>query len=366
VGTPDASGSLYANYFAQGSASYTLPQSAFIFRAVLSSSSGNCAIAPVGTTGCGATLSAPSSDVIDAWNKGWTGNGQNILIWDNIGASSLSSHPAIVETIAHRYAWGANFYGMSWSNAAPSIPMNKVLNLDGTQTSTSSALSMNVINMSFGADLASYLGNQPANGWSVTQLNDARSHFLGFSADATLLTQTASQGAFNFNTAVIVKAAGNDTIDAQYEPANWYLAQNGNTVLRLLIVGALTNIGTTTNKTDIANYSNKAGSDPTIQSRFLMESGRVAYTDGSNAYGGSALSGSSADGNSGSVGTSFAAPRVAAYAAIVRQKFPNMTAANTADILLATARYDTLACYPNCDKAIYGQGKPRSPARLRL
>jgi len=56
---------------------------------------------------------------------------------------------------------------------------------------------------------------------------------------------------------------------------------------------------------------------------------------------------------------------VAGYAAIVRQKFPNLTGANTADILLTTARYDTLTCYQGssagptggCDKAIYGQGE---------
>jgi hypothetical protein len=48
---------------------------------------------------------------------------------------------------------------------------------------------------------------------------------------------------------------------------------------------------------------------------------------------------------------------VAGYAAIVRQKFPNLTGANTANVLLATARYDTLSCYPNCDKAVYGQGE---------
>ena len=349
-GTPDAAGPGYANNFNQGNSSYTLPQSTFIFRALLSSSSSPCAVATVVTSGCGATLSAPSADVINAWNQGWTGKGINVMIYDNIGASPLSSHPAIVQTIAHRYAWGANYYGFSWSNADPSIPLNKVLNLDGTQTSTSTSLTMHVINMSFGADLPSYLGAQTSNyQWSNTQLTDARAHFSGYSAYATAATSTAWQGAFNFNDAVLVKSAGNDTIDAQYEPANWYLAQNGNDVMRLLIVGALTGIGTTNNPVDIASYSNRAGIDSTIQSRYLMESGLIAYPNG-NLYGGSALSNTD-------VGTSFAAPRVAAYAAMVRQKFPNLTAANTADILLATARYDTLKCYPNCDKAIYGQGE---------
>ena len=349
-GTPDPAGPGYANNFNQGNSTYTLPQSTFIFRGLLSSSSSACAVATVVTAGCGATLGTPSADVINAWNQGWTGKGVNVMIYDNIGASPLSSHPAIVETIAHRYAWGASYYGFSWSNADPSIPLNTVLNLDGTQTPTTTPLSMHVINLSFGADLASYLGAQTStSNWSNSQLMDARSHFSGYSAYATAATTMAWQGAFNFADAVLVKSAGNDTIDAQYEPLNWYLTQNQSDVKRLLVVGALTGIGTKSSKVDIASYSNRAGTDATIQSRYLMESGNIAYPSG-NLYGGSPLSTSD-------VGTSFAAPRVAAYAAIVRQKFPNLTGANTADILLATARYDTLSCYPNCDKAIYGQGE---------
>jgi subtilisin family serine protease len=56
-------------------------------------------------------------------------------------------------------------------------------------------------------------------------------------------------------------------------------------------------------------------------------------------------------------GTSFAAPLVAGYAAIVSQKFPNLTAANTSNIILDTARYDTLSCNPSCDPTIYGKGE---------
>ena len=348
-GTPDPMGPQYANNFNQGNSKYQLPTSTFIFRAWLSGGTGSCAIITSADSNCGATLSAPSSDIIDAWNKGWTGKGSNVLIWDSIGASPISSHPAIVQTIAYRYAMGAKFYGMSWTNAEPSIPLNTVLNLDGTATSTTTPISMHVINMSFGAKLNDYLGVQPTSGWTTDQLKDARTHFSGFSSDALILSNNSYQGAFNFLNAVLVRSAGNDHIDAQYEPANWYLAQNSITLGRLLIVGALDKVGSPTAQATIADYSNKAGIDPTIQSRFLVESGAIAYPNG-NYYAGSPLSNSD-------VGTSFAAPRVSAYAAIVRQKFENLTAANTADILLATARYDTLTCYPNCDKAIYGQGE---------
>ena len=361
-GTPDPAGPAYAkNYLNQTTGkyekSYQLPSSTFVFRAWLTSSSGSCAIVTSTDPNCGATLSPPSDDVIAAWNNGWTGKDTNILIWDSIGASPLSTHPAIVQTIAYRYAPGAKFYGMSWSASIPGIPQNTVLNLDGTLTSTAAPIKMDAINMSFGADLIGYLGAQPVGGWTQAQLLQARNAFIGYSTNATLLTNTAYQGAFNFQSAVVVKSAGNDAIDAQYEPLNWYLAQNSDLLGRLLIVGALNQIGTITSKATLATYSNIAGIDPTIQSRYLVESGRVAYANGANAYGSNPLYGSSADGNSGSVGTSFAAPRVAGYAAIVRQKFPNLTAPNTADIMLATARYDTLTCYPNCDKSIYGQGE---------
>jgi len=176
-------------------------------------------------------------------------------------------------------------------------------------------------------------------------------------------TYSVNSTQFDFHDAVITKAAGNDRgKDAQYEPLTYYLAHNvdinkivtanSEIVNRLLVVGALTETGTTDKKSDIAFYSNVAGDDLLIQSRFLYASGTVPFYAGDVIYGSSIISGFN-----NNVGTSYAAPRVAGYVAIVRQKFPNLTAPNTADILLATARYDTLTCYPNCDKAIYGQGE---------
>jgi len=46
--------------------------------------------------------------------------------------------------------------------------------------------------------------------------------------------------------------------------------------------------------------------------------------------------------------------------AIVRSKFPNLSASQTASIMLDTARYDTLTCYKTqegCDPTIYGKGE---------
>jgi hypothetical protein len=149
-GTPDPAGPGYANNFNQGSSSYTLPTSTKIFDAVLSANVAGCVNAATNVTGCGPTLPTPSADIIDAWNKGWTGKGQNILIIDDIGASPISPHAATVETIAHRYAWGATFYGMTNGINVPTPVNLDVLNLDGTPAQPTAVISLSAINMSWG------------------------------------------------------------------------------------------------------------------------------------------------------------------------------------------------------------------------
>ena len=103
---------------------------------------------------------------------------------------------------------------------------------------------------------------------------------------------------------------------------------------------------------EISDYSNTAGSDTAVQSRYLLAYDSTPYQSGKVAFNGTELKTSR--------GTSYAAPRISAYVAIVRSKFPNLSASKTASILLETARYDTLACYKRaggCDKAIYGAGE---------
>ena len=59
-------------------------------------------------------------------------------------------------------------------------------------------------------------------------------------------------------------------------------------------------------------------------------------------------------------GTSFAAPRVAGYAAILRQKFPNLDAAQTASILLDTAQWTSAwGARDAGTQAVYGQGEAK-------
>jgi subtilisin family serine protease len=100
------------------------------------------------------------------------------------------------------------------------------------------------------------------------------------------------------------------------------------------VVGALSGEGSNQN---IATYSTRAG---ILADRFILASGETGYTN--------------------VVGTSFAAPRVAAVAAILKQRFPQLTPAQISNVILLSADKDI-----NNDGAndfsgvspIYGHGK---------
>ena len=102
------------------------------------------------------------------------------------------------------------------------------------------------------------------------------------------------------------------------------LAYRAPTKNSTLVVGALDSDGKA-----IAKYSNRAG---LLAQRYLLAPGDSGYADTSNV---------------GIAGTSFAAPRVAGAAAILRGMFPKLSAADIANALLLSA-----------DKDINGDGTP--------
>ena len=160
----------------------------------------------------------------------------------------------------------------------------------------------------------------------------------------------------NLNQAVLVKSAGNAFQDAKYDTTTVALIGNASIYSRLLVVGALDRNGSVSNPANLDTvigtsqyYSNYAGSNTAISDRFVLANGRDPYNSNSVAFNGTA--------SPVGQGTSFAAPVVAGYAAVIQQKFPNLDAAKTTSIILDTARYDTLSCYPNCDSAIWGKGE---------
>lgn len=356
-GAKDPQGLDYANLYNQGKINFTFPQSINLFGGVASSST--CLATSAGAAGCGPVILPPNADVISAWNQGWTGSGVNILILDFIGTRSdyggksyIDPHPAIVASLAGRYAIGSTVYGANYDT-----PTN-LLTSEGISTSLPSPTKMGVINASYGTDLEEVIGrrNTSLNPWTTSELTNVRNAYLiGETNYVNSAFNTASGSNLLTSDAVISKSAGNDHIDAQYDLLSYVLSTNPSTSDRTLIVGATNAIGSSTARTSIASYSNVAGTNSAIQDRFLVASGQLPFDPTQVSYDGIPIS--TLWGNTSIQGTSFAAPRVAGYAAILRQKFPNLTAANTADILLATARYDTLTCYPNCDKTIYGRGE---------
>jgi len=153
----------------------------------------------------------------------------------------------------------------------------------------------------------------------------------------TYAAQLAYANAAQVPDAVFVKAAGNSSCPVSRtdcDPLNAVLVTSAAFKDKTVLVGALDAAGGR-----LASYSNTASN---YADRFLVADGRgLISVDGSYDQ-----------------GTSFAAPRVAGYAAIVRQKFPNLNAAQTSSVLLDTATW--LTHWGNktaATQAIYGQGE---------
>ena len=316
-GTPDPNGPAYAALFPKSS--NTLPTDFTWFGTALHGSN----------TSRGASLSQPNADVLAAWNQGWTGKGENLLVVDDVTGlnAGTSAHAFVTSFIAGYYtAHGANTYLLDYRLTG------SVYGTNSASVATSSPPnSVHVINASY--EIA------PASSVAAPQVN-----FYNGTTQIAGLTVTD---------ATIVMAAGNATAGATSGAATslngtrMAMVNDSSIGSRLILVGA-------TNTSflgfpQLASYSNYAGPDATVQSRFLVANGTVPWGYGATNIGNNF--------SSSVYGTSYAAPLVAGYAAIIRQKFPNITGANTADILLATARYDTLVCYPNCDPAMYGKGE---------
>lgn len=137
--------------------------------------------------------------------------------------------------------------------------------------------------------------------------------------------------------AVYVKAGGNFACVASEpgcDPINQVLYSAAAFKDKTILVGALDKPAGR-----LADYSNKAGR---YADRFVVADGRGIH----NTEGGYVD------------GTSFAAPRVAGYAAIIRHKYPNLSAANTARAILDSAVWNPAwGDKTPATQALYGQGE---------
>jgi hypothetical protein len=330
-GAPDKDGPSYAAAFNQGASSYTYPSPIYIWGNRVAGY--NLAIGP--------TYAAPHQDVISAWNQGWTGKGVNVVIADSL----MTNHGVITASLVGRYAYAANMYGIPLDNDMYTTTTN-VFDTNGNYADLSNMINVGAINLSFGANY-SYGTTAPARAIVDNAYSSLRNNWVN------ILKGTAGyiyQG-LNMTDAVVIKSAGNDAISADKESFVKAYADDAAIKNRLLIAGALSY--TLDGKGYIASYSNTAGDDTNVSGRFLVASGGTPFSYGDISINGT-LANSSEFGN---LGTSFAAPRVAGYVAIVRSKFPNLDAIKTSAIMLDTARYDTLSCYPSCSPSIYGAGE---------
>lgn len=342
-GTPDKSGPGYANLYPSASSH-------------LGSNIAYMGVTVSGQGVVGPTLTQPSTDVLAAWNAGWTGKNQNILLIDgysSIGACNSAStcHGITTMMTANLSAPGAGLFGLD-SAVFPNVSFaGSAKNGNGGGT-LASPVNINVVNAS--VTFANW-GDCGGCGPAPTPTTYANMISSTAGANAVYVNFLSGSSSIanlnNIANAVIAKSAGNDALDSKYDVTSLALSQNASIDSRLLVVGALNKNGSVASPASIASYSNIAGSTSGIADRFVLANGNSPYSSTGVAMNGLGNSISS------SMGTSYAAPLVAGYAAVVMQKFPNLTAASTSNIILDTARYDTLSCYPNCPTSTYGAGE---------
>lgn len=258
-----------------------------------------------------ATQSWMSSDVGLAWSQGYKGQGVTMTFVDEYsGKDAFSGNLGLgVQTQLHGY-WTREEAGM----IAPSA---SIVSKDFTTgTSVSLAKGLNVINLSYAMFAKA--------GYNVNQ--------IGWSAEESSIISYARNGQ-----AVISKAAGNDSVAMGTRTSSGVQDYLGDALIgtqSAIFVGALNSNGTTSKKASLASYSDTAGSNLSVQQHFV-----VVGVQGNTT---------------GLYGTSFAAPVITGYAAILGSKFQSATPTQIANRLLSTARKDTLINY---SAATYGMGE---------
>ncbi|WP_192256282.1 S8 family serine peptidase [Mesorhizobium silamurunense] len=251
-----------------------------------------------------------SPDVGAAWAAGYKGKRVTITIVDDFSSSSRFSGNFGIGVQTQRHG--------EWTREEASMiaPAATIRSKDfSTGSAVSLASGLNVLNLSYG---------MYANaGYSVNQ--------IGWAPEEASIISYATKGS-----AIVSKAAGNDAVavggitGGQQDYLDLALIGKPTAIF----VGALSTNGTTSNKAQLAWYSNYAGSDPLVQGQFL-----VVGVEGDKT---------------GLYGTSFAAPIISGYAAIIGSKFTKATPVQITNDLLNTARTDTLVNY---DPSIYGKGE---------
>ncbi|MGX9087356.1 S8/S53 family peptidase, partial [Mesorhizobium sp. 98Argb] len=233
-----------------------------------------------------------SPDIGQAWALGYTGSGVSVTIVDG-----FTSYPEIEADLGLgpksqiHGQWVAEIAGM----VAPGADIFERDYVDET-TPINLPYGRNVINLS-------YALFNPVTDYPLSQS----------------IVDVARAG-----TAFIAKSAGNDGIrigTPTTEGRIDFLALSLGGAPSTIFVGALDHNGKPENKAELASYSNYPGSIPDLQNQFLTVG--VEYE------------------KTGLPGTSYAAPVIAGYAAILGSKFTTASPIEIKNQLLDTARTDT-------------------------
>ena len=250
------------------------------------------------------------SDIGSAWSQGYKGQGTTITVIDDFRSRSVFYGNLTGPVQIGRHGqWTAT----EASLVAPSAAMRGIDYTSGKTIPLANGL--NVLNLSYGM-------MAPA-GYST----------LRWSAQESSIISYAKKGS-----AIISKAAGNDggiAIGAANRNGQLdYMNRDLIGAPSAIFVGALKANGSASTPTSMASYSNIAGSNPTVQKQFLSVGVDSNKTD--------------------LAGTSFAAPIVSGYAAILGSKFTKSTPTQITNQLLDTARTDTISGY---SASIHGRGE---------
>lgn len=251
-----------------------------------------------------------SPEVGEAWRQGYRGQGVTITVVDDFRSNwgYFGNLTGTTELLRHG-SWTLK----EASLIAPSATMRAHEVTSGSRVSLNRGF--NVLNLSYGV--------MASAGYSTVR----------WSAQQASIIDYARKGS-----AVVVKAAGNDFGTAVGSPNSNgrldYLNRDLIGAPAAIFVGALTADGTTAVPATMASYSNVSGANSAVQKQYL-----VVGVEGNKT---------------GLYGTSFAAPIVSGYAAIVSSKFTRATPIQITNQLLNTARTDTVAGY---NAAIHGVGE---------
>lgn len=247
-----------------------------------------------------------------AWQAGWTGKNVKVGIADEFNSNGrLDTHGDYVSVIAESVAPEANYGYVGTLGLSANMTTQEGLEYF-------EANGYHIINASFGLDRDDFL--------SDADFDDAV-------ADAVM---TFDQATENGKQALIVYAAGNS--------GNTCSSKRGEDCdLQQAIVSALRDAGFTAGSKSI--FVGSLGDGTNDVAGYSLIAGDMKY-DFIVAHDDIVTSGDGA-------GTSFAAPRVTGAAALVRQKFPNLTSDQLKQVILQTA--DDLGA-PGVDE-VYGYGK---------